>query len=127
MATAAASIDSLADAFFGALEEGSVEGVLACYAPDARIWHNFDQIVQTPEESVAGLELLFTNFTSRRYVDVRRIPTPRGFMQQHVLRLERADGVTIGWPGCIVFEVADGKIARLDEYVDIATLTGAGS
>jgi hypothetical protein len=117
-------IDPLADAFFGALEAGSVEGVNACFAAGARIWHNFDQITRSPEENVAGLETLFTNFPTRRYVEVRRMPTAQGWVQQHVLRLDRVDGVTIDWPGCIVFDVADGKITRLDEYIDIATLSG---
>ena len=120
-------IDPLADAFFGALEAGSVEGVNACFAPGARIWHNFDQITLTPEQNIVGLETLFTNFPTRRYVDVRRIPTADGWVQQHILRLTRADGVVIDWPGCIVFDVDGGKIARLDEYVDIASLAGGAS
>lgn len=121
-----ARADTVADAFFGALEAGSVEGVLACYAPDARIWHNFDQLALTPQESVAGLETLFGNFPERRYVDVRRQPTPEGFVQQHILRLAGADGKVIDWPGCIVFALREGKIARLDEYVDLSQLA-AGS
>lgn len=120
--TTADQIDRVADAFFGALEAGSVEGVIACFVPGARIWHNFDQVVLTPETNVPGLETLFTNFPTRRYIDVKRIPTATGFVQQHVLRLDRVDGVRIDWPGCIVFELAAGKIARLDEYVDIAGL-----
>lgn len=115
-------IDPVADAFFTALEEGSVDRVLACYTPDARIWHNFDQRALTPAESVAGLEQLFTDFTARQYIHVRRLPTPRGFVQQHVLRLERSDGQIVDWPGCIVFEVSHGKIDRLDEYVDLSSL-----
>jgi ketosteroid isomerase-like protein len=115
-------IDSLADAFFGALEDGSVEGVVACFTPDARIWHNFDQVSLTPEENVAGLKTLFTNFSVRRYSEVRRLPTPEGFVQQHILRLETTDGRIIDWPGCILFALRDGKIARLEEYVDLAQL-----
>jgi len=116
------AIDAIADAFFGALERGSVEGVVACFQPGARIWHNFDQVVLTPETNVPGLETLFSNFPRRAYVDVKRYPTAAGFVQQHVLRLERLDGKVIDWPGCIVFELEAGKIARLDEYVDIASL-----
>src|SRR5690606_12300126 len=71
MSALADPVDALADAFFGALEAGSVEGVLACYAPDARIWHNFDRITLGPSENVAGLETLFGNFLRRRYVEVR--------------------------------------------------------
>jgi ketosteroid isomerase-like protein len=126
MTALAESVETLADTFFGALEAGSVEGVLACYAPDAKIWHNFDRLALTPQESVAGLQTLFTNFASRRYLDVRRQPTPGGFVQQHVLRLEQADGTAVDWPGCIVCDVADGKITRLDEYVDLAQLTTGG-
>jgi ketosteroid isomerase-like protein len=43
-------------------------------------------------------------------------------VQQRVLRLTRADSTIIDWPGCIVFDVADGRITRLDEYVDISQL-----
>lgn len=126
MSTAANPIDSLADAFFGALEAGSVEGVVACFTPDARIWHNFDQISLTPQENVAGLETLFNNFSTRRYCEVRRLPTPEGFVQQHILRLESVDGRIIDWPGCIVFALREGKIARLEEYVDLAQLAAKG-
>jgi len=123
VAQLSAAHERLADAFFGALEAGSVAGVLACYAPDARIWHNFDQLALTPEDSVPGLETLFGSFVSRRYVDVRRQATAGGLVQQHILRLETAEGRVIDWPGCIVFDFRDGLIARLDEYVDLASLS----
>lgn len=122
MSTLVDSIDSVADAFFGALEAGSVADVLACYTPDATIWHNFDQLALTPEASIAGLNTLFGSFPARRYREVRRLPTPAGFVQQHILQLERADGHVIDWPGCIVFTLRDGKIARLEEYVDLSQL-----
>ena len=116
-------IDAVADAFFAALEAGSVEHVLACYAPNACIWHNFDQVTLSPDGSVAGLRSLFDGFPSRRYVGVRRQATAAGFVQQHVLRLERPDGSLVDWPACIVCDVLDGRIVRLDEYVDLAQLT----
>lgn len=115
--------ERLADSFFGALEQGCIEGVRQCYAPDATIWHNFDCKTMTPEESLDGVRTLFANFPSRTYVDVRRLPTRDGLVQQHILRLETGDGRVIDWPGCIVFDFRDGRIARLDEYVDMATLT----
>ncbi|PEQ13628.1 hypothetical protein B2G71_04685 [Novosphingobium sp. PC22D] len=122
MSALADPVEQLAEAFFSALEDGSIERVLACYAPGARIWHNFDQVAQTPAQSVAGLDLLFGNFSDRRYLEVRRQPTPSGFVQQHVLRLTTHDGAVIDWPACLVFDVADGRIARLDEYVDMSML-----
>jgi ketosteroid isomerase-like protein len=126
MSALADPVDALAEAFFGALERGVVEEVNACFAPGATIWHNFDCKTLTPQESVPGLEALFGNFVRREYRDVRRQPTPSGFVQQHVLRLETPDGTVIDWPACIVFDLRDGRIARLDEYVDLSQLS-AGS
>jgi ketosteroid isomerase-like protein len=120
----AESADALADRFFGALEAGSLERVGECFASDATIWHNFDRVTLSPQENVAGLEALFGNFVRREYREVRRQPTPGGFVQQHVLRLETPDGKVVDWPACIVCDVVDGRIARLDEYVDISQLTG---
>lgn len=126
MSTLADPVATLADAFFGALEKGVVEDVNACFAPGATIWHNFDCKILTPKENIPGLEALFGNFTRREYRDVRRQTTPSGFVQQHVLRLEKPDGAVIDWPACIVFDVRDGRIARLDEYVDLSQLSGGG-
>jgi uncharacterized protein len=116
-------IETLADAFFDALERGSVADVVARFAPDATIWHNFDQITLTPQQNVAGLETLFSNFVTREYRQIRRGLTPGGLVQQHILRLTRPDGTVIDWPGCIVFDIVGGRIVRLDEYVDIAQLS----
>lgn len=118
-------VEQLANRFFTALEEGSIEGVLACYHRDARIWHNFDKVAMTPEESLSGVRTLFLNFPGRKYVNVQRLPTHLGFVQQHSLMLKRLDGVMIDWPGCLIVKVNEDLITRLDEYVDLATLTGA--
>jgi ketosteroid isomerase-like protein len=114
--------DTLIDRFFASLEAGSVEGVLACYAPDARIWHNFDQITLSPGENVPQLRSYFKDFPTRRYLQVRRrhMPGPV-ILQQHVLRLIRGDGRDFDWPGCIVFEIRDNQIASLEEYVDLSS------
>lgn len=124
--TASSPNEATVDAFFAALQEGSVERVLACYTVDARIWHNFDQIAMTPEESLVGTRTLFDNFAGRHYVDIRRHITTTSLIQQHILQLQTHDGRVIDWPGCIVFEFRDGLISRLDEYIDIASLSPAG-
>lgn len=123
MSALADPLDILADAFFGALERGSLESVNACFAPGATIWHNFDCKTLTPQENIPGLEALFGNFVRREYREVRRQPTPAGFVQQHVLRLETVDGTVIDWPACIVFDVIDGRITQLAEYVDLSQLS----
>jgi ketosteroid isomerase-like protein len=110
------------DRFFRALEMGDVGGLLSCYAENARVWHNFDEVAMTPQQSIEQLKVFFENFTTREYVDVRRAQLPDGgLLQQHVLRMLRRDGRSIDWPGCIILKFEGAKIARLEEYVDMAS------
>ena len=46
-----------------------------------------------------------------------RVAIPGGFLQQHVLEVETANG-PFSMPACIVVEVRDRRISRLDEYLD---------
>jgi ketosteroid isomerase-like protein len=115
---------AVADRFLGALESGDVEEVLSCYAADARIWHNFDQREMTPGESIRSFPEYFQSFPTRKYLNVRRHHLPRyGLVQQHTLRLVRADGRDFDWPGCIIFMITGSKIDLLEEYVDMSSIT----
>jgi len=59
------------------------------------------------------------NLTNRHYRVQRRVAIPGGFMQQHVLEAETAGG-PFSMPACIVCEVQNGRIKRLEEYLDSA-------
>jgi hypothetical protein len=59
------------------------------------------------------------NLRNRRYRVTRRVAIPGGFLQQHVLEAETANG-PFAMPACIVVEIANGRISRLDEYLDSA-------
>ena len=109
---------SIADRLFSAIAAGDVAAVRALYAPDARIWHNFDGVTQTAEENLAVLQWVTTHIHGLRYDDVRRQTTPDGFVQQHVLRGTVGNGVAVEIPACIVVTIRDGRITRLDEYID---------
>lgn len=114
---------ALAKRFFDCVESGDVEGLVACYAPDARIWHNTDRLEQTPAENEATLKGMVKRILEREYADRRVQVFPGGFVQQHVLKGVRAhDGVRLELPACIVCEVKDGRITRLDEYFDSAAV-----
>lgn len=121
-----AAFHAVADRFVAALENGEVASLLSCYAKDAYIWHNFDEVVMTPAQNAVSVERdLFGNFPTREYLDIRRHILPGGLLQQHVLKLTRADGRSFAWPGCIIFEMVDGKITKLEEYVDLASFASA--
>ena len=112
---------ALAKRFFDYVEAGDVDGLVSCYAPDARIWHNTDGLEQGPEDNRRTLAGMVTRILDRKYDERRLHVFPGGFVHQHVLRGARKhDGVRLALDACIVCEVKDGKITRLDEYFDSA-------
>jgi ketosteroid isomerase-like protein len=121
-------INALADRLVGAIEAGDVEGVAAIYADDAVIWHNTDQVEQPKADNLAVLGWLVKHTASRQYREIRRSVIDGGFVQQHVLHVEFADGRSSDLPACLVVQVAGDQIVRLDEYLDgaaVATTFGS--
>jgi uncharacterized protein len=119
---------ALADRLFKAIERGDVNAIRDIYAPHTKIWHNFDNLVQSVEENLAVLKWVVANIAEISYTEIQRQPTPTGFVQQHVLRGKvTRSGKEIAIPTCVVCKVENGRITRLDEYLDsaqTATLRG---
>ncbi len=113
---------ALAERLFKAIEAGDIEAVKEIYTPDAQIWHNTDNLVQSPADNARTLAWITTNLREMAYTQVRRAATDDGFVQQHVLVLTNRAGQRVEVPACIVVRVADGHITRLDEYLDSAVL-----
>jgi len=121
---AMASTDPLdvAARLFSAIEGGDVAAVAQIYAPDAVIWHNHTGATQTADENVQLLGLVTKRLRGLRYEEVRRQRTERGFVQQHVLRARGPEGQPVEIRACILCDVVDGRITRLDEYIDGAAV-----
>ncbi len=114
-------IKALAKRFFDSVEQGDVETLVDCYAPDAEIWHNTDDLIQGPQDNKAVLTGMVARIRDRLYDNRRVVVFPGGFMQQHVLRGVRVhDDVAVTLPACVICAVVDGRITRLDEYFDSA-------
>ena len=116
----------LCDQLFSAIMRGDIDAVRAIYSPDAVIWHNNDQIEETPDRNLRVLGWVTKNIKDLRYEELRRHETPSGFVQQHVLRGIAPNGTALKIPACIVCEVKDGRITRLDEYLDSAHTAALG-
>jgi ketosteroid isomerase-like protein len=110
----------LADRFLTGVQAGDQDGVRACYAPDAIIWHNFDGVEQTVDQNMRSLRWFARTLRDRRYRILRRAAIKDGFVQQHVLEATLPDGTAWAMPACVVATVRDGLIVRLDEYLDSA-------
>ena len=111
---------ALATRFVGAIQSGDVEAVRACYAPDAKIWHNNDGIEQTVDQNLRVLKWMIRTLPERNYRVLRLEALSDGFLQQHVLEATLPDGRKWTLDACVICRVADGVITRLDEYLDSA-------
>ena len=115
---------TVATRLFAAIEQGDLDAVRDLYAPDVQIWHNVTNRVQTRDENLKLLRYFTARVGERRYEIHARDFFPGGFVQRHTLHGTLASGDRISAPVCIVIYVDGGKIARLYEYLDPATVSG---
>ena len=118
MADSAADILALAERLVQASNRGDNEEIARCYAPDARIWHNFDGQEQTIAEMFKVTRWIDKKLTNRTYTVLRREAFPGGYMQQHVMTGTLANGDKFELPACFVALVKDGVVTRVEEYLD---------
>lgn len=110
----------VAQRLFAAISAGNVDAVREIYAPDAMIWHNNDGVEQSADDNLRLLRWVVTNVRNLRYENIRLQSTDAGFLQQHVLRGTAPNGRELNIPACIICTVRNGRITRLDEYIDSA-------
>jgi ketosteroid isomerase-like protein len=114
---------ALAERFFKAIENADIDAVRSIYTDSTVVWHNNDGLEQAAADNLRVLAWVTRHVKEMRYEDVRRQPTPTGFVQQHVLRGTNRAGDPVEIPAVIVATVADGHITRIDEYLDSAHTT----
>lgn len=117
----------LAERLSRAIEVGDLDTVRSLYADDIVVWANWDGREAGIEKSMRLLGWLCQSLGDRRYDVSRRIAIEGGYLQEHVLRGTAPNGETIAMPACLVVTVRDGKITRINEYLDpshVAALAG---
>lgn len=112
--------DELGDRFFAAVEKGDIDAIRELYTPDVRVWLNVTGEEQDRDANLRTLAWLTSKVSGVRYEDVRRYEVTNGFVQQHVLRGTAVSGTAIEIAACLVVTVVDGRIARIEEYLDSA-------
>jgi ketosteroid isomerase-like protein len=120
---AAEEMKALADRLTRAYEQNDPDAIAACYAPDARIWHNIDGAEQTVEDQLAATRWLNEQLKNLRHEIVSRHFFDGGYVQQYVVHGTLVNGgEAFRMPLCMNVTVRDGRIARLEEYLDSAHL-----
>jgi ketosteroid isomerase-like protein len=117
--------DTIASEFFAAIERGDLDAVRELYSPEARIWHNVTGQSQTREDNLSLLRYFTGRVSERRYEVLAREFFPGGFVQRHVLHGKLESGELVAAPVCVVVHVSRGKIERLFEYLDPASVRAA--
>lgn len=117
---------NILDRFFGSMQPCDTAALRDCLTEDAIVWHSFDRVMMRPDDVVKSWEGMATSFTDRSVTDVRRQQTATGYVQQHLFVVRGKDGVRKAWPVCIVVQIRDGRIARLDEYIDLSAAFNPG-
>ncbi len=113
-----ADVDQLGDQLMTAITTTDIAALQRIYAPDVKIWHNFDQIEQSLPDNLKVMHWMAKRMPDMHYDEIRRQPTPTGFVQQHVLRGTAPDGTAVELPACLIVTIEGGRITRLDEYLD---------
>jgi ketosteroid isomerase-like protein len=109
--------DELLDGFFAAILTGDTEAISPFYADDVEVWHNVTGHALDRAGSLDLLRYWTDHVDDLRYEILERNVYEGGAVQRHVVH-GRSNGTTIAAPVCIVFHVADDRIARIYEYLD---------
>ncbi|GAA3456545.1 nuclear transport factor 2 family protein [Dactylosporangium matsuzakiense] len=110
---------ALAERLVAAIDANDLDALRnEVYTPDIVVWHNDDQHEQRVDENLKVLNWLHRKVADKRYEDVVRHPTPTGYVEQHVLRGTAPNGTELEIHACLVVRVRDGRVARIDEYLD---------
>ena len=113
-----AALRDLCHRFLDAYESRRVDELAAIYAPDCSVWHNVFGRDTTGAENLAALPKSYAGQRRRTYDD-RTINTfDGGFVIQYSLNGVQHDGHRGSLWICIVGLCKDGKITRIDEYMD---------
>jgi ketosteroid isomerase-like protein len=117
---------NILDRFFGSMQPCDTATLRDCLTEDAIVWHSFDHLAMRVGDVVKSWEGMATTYTERGVTDVRRQQTATGYVQQHLFVVRDKDGVRKAWPVCIVVQIRDGRIERLDEYIDLSAAFDPG-
>jgi uncharacterized protein len=120
MASSPAQIHALADRFIAAIEQGDLTTIEAIYSPDAAIWHNFDNVIQTREQNLRQVSYFTSRLANMRYEDIDRTVLDDGFVQQHVLRGTAPNGQPVEIFAMLRVWCDANTITKLNEYLDPA-------
>ena len=109
------------------LERSTPEHLGELFAPGGIVWHNHDRVDMTWEDDVVMLPEFRKQVQGQKYQYVYSAGTTDGFVLMFVMTGTRTNGEAMQMHNCCVVKMRDGKILRIDEYVDPNTVEAEGA
>lgn len=108
------------DQMFHCIQTRDISGLAALYHDDIAIWHNFTNRAQSKAENLQALGALIKAVAEIRYEVLERHELGNRVIQRHNLHCTTPGGGKFAIPASIYFTIEDGKIRRIEEYLDTA-------
>jgi ketosteroid isomerase-like protein len=91
--------------------------------PDFKFWANYTKQTLGKAEMLGYIGTFFPTLRSVEYRNVRVTPSANGYVLQQVTDTVLGDGSKISdLDVCMVIQVRDGRLLRIDEYLDAAAI-----
>lgn len=111
----------VAEALIRAVKSADLALAEDLYSDDAALWQNLSGKTVDKARALRTIQWLTQTIEGLDYENVRILPTPQGFVQQHVMT-GQGPGGSVRIPAVMVATVVDGRLTRVDEYMDSAHL-----
>ena len=119
-----ADVAAVADQLFTSIERGEVSAVADSWSEDIVVWRQGGGRERDKTRALKVIEWFVDATSDRRYEILDRGLFDGGFVQQHIVHAAGRNGAALAFRACLVVKVgADGRITRIDEYLDAADLT----
>jgi ketosteroid isomerase-like protein len=100
----------------------------ALFAPGGIVWHNHDRKDMDSQEDCDGIVGLREQVEGLSFQFVRSAGLPDGFLLRFIMSgTVRSNGRAMEGHNCLVAQVRDGRIVRIDEYVDPNLFSALGA
>ena len=117
-----AEVTAVADEMFAAIERGDVKALAAMWSDDVLVWRLGGGRARDKPRALAVIDWFVASTTSRRYEVLDRQIFDGGFVQKHVVHAVTANDTPVTFRACLIVKVDDGRVLRIDEYLDSADL-----
>ncbi len=125
--TTPGGLEEAVDEFFAASEAGDWKRAGKVIAEHAVLWQNADGVERPFIDALPRLSRMYAALGPWTYSDVRRVVGPDAVCEQHTVTFSHPGAPDVTADVCVVLRFGeDGRITRLEEYLDSAAVASLG-